>query len=386
MINTSILKAPTTFANSAGQLHNTVSEILDSDNFGPDDYQAGLAVLLLSLDYDPRLSEFGRQMAWRELCKTLYARGYLYQQLAAHPDSQNMPIQSPVVITGIPRTGTTALHKLMALDENFQGLQTWLIGNPMPRPPQSTWQQYQSFQATLKQLQERYQHAPDRLASHKMSADEVDECCLIMRQTFTSNIWSCIWSAASYDLWLQNQSELNSYHYLKTALQLIGSNDSSKRWLLKNPGHIAHLDSLFAVFPDAKVIHTHRDPVKAIPSLCSMFIKSHDLVEQGRRDLRAKLLGIRELEKWSAAIHHAETVKAEKPEQVLDVSHQSFVEDPLVEIERIYRFIGQEFSPTAKAEMLQRIQDDPERQHGKHHYQLADFGLTQAMIKQRFGE
>ena len=117
-----------------------------------------------------------------------------------------------------------------------------------------------------------------------------------------------------------------------------------------------------------------------------MFIKSHDLVEQGRRDLRAKLLGIRELEKWSAAIHHAETVKAEKPEQVVDVSHQSFVEDPLVEIERIYRFIGQEFSPTAKAEMLQRIQDDPERQHGKHHYQLADFGLTQAMIKQRFGE
>jgi len=377
---------PGEFSDALELLHDTVAEQLGSDDFGPKDYLPGLEVLLLSLDYDPQLTQLGKQIAWAEICKTLYARGYAFQSKRRHPEFQTIEIQSPVVITGIPRTGTTALHKLMACDEQFQGLQTWLIGSPMPRPKRDTWEHYPEFQTTVAQLEARYEASPDRRAAHQMAAAEVDECCLVMRQGFVSNIWSCLWSAANYDLWLQTQSEKQCYYYLKSILQLIGCNEANKRWLLKNPGHIANLDLLFAVFPDAKVIHTHRDPAKAIPSLCAMFIKSHELVEHGRRDQRAKLLGLRETEKWAEAIASAELIKTKYREQILDIYHTDFHANPIRELEKIYRFIGLTIHEETYQRMLTRIQQDPERQHGKHAYQVSDFGLTEKIIRLRFGQ
>ena len=384
---------PARFADAGEQLHDLVSQQLGSDDFGPDDYLPGLQMLLLSFDYDPHLTELGRQMVWGEAYNALFARAHTYRALKQNPACLQQQIGSPVVITGIPRTGTTALHKLMAVDEQFQGLQTWLIGNPMPRPPRETWDGHPYFQKTVAQLERRYQHNPDRKVAHMMAAEEVDECCLILRQGFVSNVWSCAWSAASYDLWLQTQSERHCYDHLQRALQLIGSNDPNKRWLLKNPGHIANLDLLFAVFPDARVIQTHRDPASAIPSLCAMFIRSHDVLEGAssaeekiRRDLRARLLGIREMEKWARAIEDAEPVRRQYRDQVLDVIHQNFHRDPLGEIERIYRFINADLSDTTLAAMRQRISDDPERQHGKHRYHVSDFGLTEAQIRARFGD
>jgi len=378
--------APEHFATARDQLHELAASVAGAHDFGNPDYLPGLDMVLLSMDYDPHFTERGRRIAWGEVVSVLASRALAVKSMRAHPGFERHDIASPVVITGIPRTGTTALHKLMAVDARFQGLQGWLIGAPMPRPPRDTWAAHPLFQQAVERIERRFAAIPGKRAAHDMAADEVDECCLVMRAGFCSNLWSCFWSAPSYDAWWQCQSELPSYRYLRRVLQLIGSNEPDKRWLLKNPGHIANLDLLFAVFPDARVIQTHRDPAKAVPSLCSLLIKSHPVLELGRQELRAQLMGRRETAKWAKAVRDAEPVRQAHRAQVFDVVHGEFHREPLAVLRRIYDWLGMSLPAAVAADMQARIEAAPELAHGEHRYRVEDFGLTADAIRASFGD
>ena len=377
---------PARFAEAEDELHDLVAAEVGSDDFGPDDYRPGLRVLLQSMDYDPHFSERGRVIAWGRVVGALSGRARAFRAMRENPGFADNRIARPIVITGAPRTGTTALHKLMAVDPQFQGLQSWLVGAPMPRPPRDSWETNPHFRKTVEQLRQRYDAAPDSRAAHLMVAEEVDECCLILWQSFVSNLWTCGWSAATYDAWWQAQSEAAAYGYYRQCLQLIGMNDPHKRWLLKNPGHILNLDQLFGVLPDARVIQTHRDPARAIPSLCALLMHLHPVIEEGRAQQRAHNMIARETAKWAKALRDAETVREWHPGQVLDVMHGEFHRAPLAVIKRIYAFAGLELSPAVEAAMLQRIEEKPELSHGAHRYDLADFGMTADEIRERFGD
>lgn len=377
---------PAIFSSAADELHALVSREVGSSDFGEEDYRQGLKVLLQSMDFDPRFSEQGRRIAWGEVIQALSARAQAVRSMAQHPGFDRHPIVSPVVITGIPRTGTTALHKLLAVDPQFQGLQGWLSGAPMPRPARETWESHPLFQQAVARLNRRFAAVPTQRAAHDMAAEEVDECCFVLRQSFVSNLWTAAWPAPSYDAWWQTQSEGPAYRYLKRVLQLIGSNEPHTRWLLKNPGHIANLDLLFGIFPDARVIQTHRDPAKAIPSLCAVLIKNHPLMEEGRRSLRAHILGQRETAKWAKAVRDADRVREAHPGQSIDVVHGEFHRTPLAVIKRIYAFLELDLSPDVEAAMAARVAAAPELRHGKHHYEVADFGLAADEIREQFGD
>lgn len=377
---------PGSFADASDQLHELVSVQMGTDDFGPDDYLQGLKVLLLALDYDPHFSERGRRIIWGECFSALSARAHAIRSMKQHPGFDELSIDKPVVITGIPRTGTTALHKLLAVDPQFQGLQAWLIAAPQPRPPQETWASNPAFLNGVERMQARMSAKPDLKVMHNMAAEEVDECVGVLRQGFVSNVWCCAWSGATYDAWWQTQSELSSYQYYRKVLQLIGSNDPGKRWLLKNPGHIDNLDLLFTIFPDAMVINTHRDPGRAVPSLCSLLFKNHPIMEVGREDLRAKILGMRETEKWAQAVRKAEAVRESHSAQVLDVMHADFHHAPMQAVERIYHFLGLELAADVSVSMQARIAARPEQSHGVHRYDVTDFGMTEEAIRQRFGD
>lgn len=377
---------PETFADSFDLAHELAARDAGAADFGPGDYRWGLRVLLQSMDYDPVFTDFGRVIAWGMVVRTLAARASAIRSMAENPGFDREPIKAPVVITGVPRTGTTALHKLMAVDPQFQGLQGWLIDAPMPRPPRETWASYPTFQAAVERLNARFAATPDLRAAHNMVAEEVDECLGVLGQSFCSNIWTCAWSSASYDVWWRMQSERPAYQHYRRVLQLIGSSEPDKRWLLKNPGHIANLDLLFETFPDARVIQTHRDPAKAVPSLCGLLKQNHPVMEVGREALWARLLGVRETEKWAKAVRDAEPVRQAHPGQVIDVIHGDFHRDPVGVIRKIYGFLGLELKPDVEAAMRQRIADDPERSHGQHRYDVSEFGLTEDEIRERFGD
>jgi len=377
---------PEFFSTALDELHGLVAREIGTTDFGGIDYLPGLRVLLQSMDYDPHFSERGRRYAWGTVVGVLKGRAQAIKSMSENPGFDRQAISSPIVITGVPRTGTTALHRLMAVDERFQGLQTWLLDSPMPRPPMARWADFSSFHKTAATLEARYAAAPHKRAAHHMAAEEVDECCLVLRQGFVSNLWNCGWSAATYDAWWQCQSEADAYRHYYRCMQLIGSNEPEKRWLLKNPGHIENLDLLFAVFPDAKVIQTHRDPAQAVPSLCALLMQLHSVMEEGRREQRAYNMLARELAKWASAVSKAQAVAERHPGQVLDLIHGDFHRNPMQVLERIYGFIGMEMTETARAGMVQRIAEKPELQHGVHRYDVADFGMSKEEIRERFSD
>jgi hypothetical protein len=377
---------PEVFRTAMDQAHEIVAREIGSDDFGPNDYLPGLRVLLQSMDYDPHFSDTGRSMAWGMVIDVLRGRGQAIASMKQTPGFDARAIRSPVVITGVPRTGTTALHRLMATDQRFQGLQTWLLDSPMPRPPIDTWPSYPQFQRTVAALEAQYSAAPEKRAAHYRAAEEVHECCMVLRQSFVSNLWNCAWSAATYDAWWQCQSEDAAYRHYYRCTQLIGSNEPDTRWLLKNPGHIDNLDLLFSIFPDARVIQTHRDPAKAVPSLVSLLMQLNSLTEDGRTQQRAETMMTREVAKWSSAVRKADRVRQQHPGKILDVVHADFHHDPMGVLERIYRFIGMEITDEVRAGFAQRVREKPELSRGEHRYNIADYGMTEEQVRDSFGD
>ncbi|MEZ5736435.1 MAG: sulfotransferase [Novosphingobium sp.] len=378
--------APERFSGALDQLHELAAEQVGSDDFGDGDYLMGLRVLLESMDYDPRFSERGRNIAWGSVLTTLCSRGHAVREMKQLAVLEKVPVERPIVITGLHRTGTTALHKLLSVDPRFQGLQSWLTGAPMPRPPREEWESIPAFQQVIRQLEARFAGSPDLRAAHDMAAEEVDECGGILFHSFVSLVWSSAWSSASYEAWRLTQCVRPSYAYFRRVLKLIGRTEPARRWLLKHPPHIANLDVLFETFPDALVIQTHRDPGKAIPSLCSLVMANHDLMEVGRKDQRARLMGPRETGRAAKALRDAEPVRQAHRGQILDVLHSDFHRDPMAVVRRIYPFAGLELAPDVEAAMQQRIAARPEWRHGTHRYKAGDFGITEDEIRESFAD
>jgi hypothetical protein len=256
----------------------------------------------------------------------------------------------------------------------------------MPRPPRETWSEHPLFRQMTAQLEARFAAAPEMRAAHDMAAEEVDECCGVQCQSFVSAMWASGWSAPTYHAWWQSQTERPAYRYHRRVLQLIGSNDRDKRWLLKNPPHLPNLDLLFETYPDARVIQTHRDPAKAVPSLCSLLWQAHMLVEEGREAERARVMGHLQTANAVRAIRIAEPVRQAHREQILDVRHADLHRDPMSVIRRIYPFIGAELTPQVEAAMRERVAAAPEAVHGAHRYAATDYGLTEGEIREQFGD
>jgi hypothetical protein len=380
-----LLKPPDRFVDASDRLHDAVAKRVGSTDFGDSDYLWGLRILLQSIDLDTRFTDLGRQRAWARLIEMLSGRTRAVQAMARHPGFEATKIRRPIVITGVPRTGTTALHKLMAVDPQFQGLESWLLNAPMPRPPRDTWESNPHFIEEAERIAARYKLSPGAKAAHARAAGEVDECLAVLAHSFVSNFWATNWVAPTYDAWWQSQSERPAYQHLHRVIQLIGGGEPDRRWLLKNPGHIANLDLLFGIFPDALIIQTHRDPAKAIPSVVALINQYIAPLEDGRNELRGRVIAHRETEKWAKAVADCDAVRRDHPDQVMDVVHADFHGDPISVVRRIYDFCGMTLSDEVERAMRRRIAADPERSHGVHRYNVADFGITEDEIRERFG-
>ena len=365
------------------ELHEQASKATGLTDFGRPDYLPGLRVLLASIDADARLSPAGSKLVWDALIITLCARAVTEQGWKDYPEYLAADIARPVVITGVPRTGTTALHKLLAIDPQFQGFEHWLTTCPMPRSPRQTWHANPLYAKAVRFVEGVFENSPDFRLAHNVVVDELDECLEILRQSFVSNRWACTWTSPAYDAWWQGQSEAGSYGRFANIMRLISCHDSGRRWLLKNPGHIAHLDLLFEQLPDALVIQTHRDPVKAITSMSSTLFHLHSAFEGEGARVSARLIGPRELEKWASATDTAMPVRDSHRDQIVDVRHADFHRDPMAVIGRIYDRFGLRLTADVEAIMAQRVRDKPELAHGAHTYDMADFGLRREDIVER---
>jgi hypothetical protein len=251
-------------------LHASAVRRTGLTDFGADDYTDGLAVLLDSCASEAGLTQFGAKAQRAVLRGALMARLSSEAAWQAHPGYRRVPIDRPVFITGLPRTGTTALHRLLTADPASQGVQMWLAEVPQPRPPRETWAGNPVFQYIQAGYSQHHVEHPEFMGVHYMAADQVEECWQMLRQSMRSVSFECLAHLPGYSAWLRGQDWTGAYRRYRSNLQMIGLHDGDKRWVLKNPSHLFALGALFDVYPDALVIQTHRAPRTAIASVCSL--------------------------------------------------------------------------------------------------------------------
>ncbi|MBK8309218.1 MAG: sulfotransferase [Gammaproteobacteria bacterium] len=352
------------------------------DDFGSD-YEEGLEVLVESIRTDVRPIHAGNvpQLSG-PLLGLLVSRARSQEGWKKRPDCLRQPLRAPLVVTGIPRTGTTALHKLLSMDSQFQGLEQWLIGSPMPRPTRASWEDNPLFLAAVAQQEAFLDAVPAMRASHEVNADEVDECLNLLAQSFVSHYPATGIGLPTYDRWWWGRDETPSYRRYADNLRLIGADSPDQRWLLKNPGHITHLDALLTVFPDACIIQTHRDPAACIPSLCGVIWPARCFFHG--REVDAHEVGPRELEFWAWSAERAEQVRRRQPERFFDVRFADFQRQPMAVVDAIFRHFSLELSPQAEQQMKQWLAANPRHKHGRHEYSAEQYGLSTSGIHERF--
>jgi len=365
---------------TADELHALASQVTGLSDFGPDDYADGLEVLLGSLELDADLTPRGRKVMRAMLRGALAARLCSEAGWRAHPEHAQVPVARPLFVTGLPRTGTTALHRLLAADPAHQGLELWLAEAPQPRPPRQTWADNPVFQYIQAGCERHHVEHPEFMGVHYMAADQVEECWQLLRQSMRSISWECLAHLPSYSAWLRGQDWTGAYRRHRRNLQLIGLGDE-RRWVLKNPSHLFALDALLAVYPDALIVQTHRAPEVAIASVCSLAAQA----TAGWSDTFAgEVIGRDQLELWASGVERFGAERARHDAtRFFDVSYGDLVTDPVGTAEAVYAHFGLPFGGAAADAM--RALGTGSRAPGAHRYTLDEFGLTQEQVAERFG-
>ena len=347
-------------------------------DFGGDEHEEGLRVLVEDYRSRAGLTEVGSKRVRGGLKGLLVAR--LLSQ--PHLDEHHQPIERPIVITGLPRSGTTLLQRLLTADPRHQGLEQWLADLPQPRPPRETWSEDPIFSAMQAGYESFHAKNPELAGLHYSDATTHEECWRLLQQAGTSCAFETLAHVPAYSEWLKGADWLPAYERHRALLRLIGSNEPEKRWVLKNPSHLMSLDALLGVYPDALVVITHRDPVTCVASMCS-------LAEASTRGTSTAFVGdtIGHAQLDLLTREHAAyaAVRSRRPESFLDVQYDDLVGDPLgVTADVVARAGGtwDEDSRAAVTEELERSRSGVRAP--KHHYDLADFGLTEQQVRAAF--
>jgi sulfotransferase family protein len=379
---------------SAAELHAAATALTGLADFGADDYTDGLAVLLESYARDAGLTAKGVRVARAMVRGALTARLSSEAGWASYPEHAGVRIERPIFVIGLPRTGTTALHRLLTADPAHQGLEAWLAEVPQPRPPRRSWAADPVFQAIQAGYDRHHVAHPEFMAVHYMAADQVEECWQLLRQSMRSVAFECLAHLPGYAAWLRGQDWTPAYRRHLRNLRLIGLPDAGRRWVLKNPSHLFALDALLRVYPDALVIQTHRDPRTAIASVCSLAAQA---TAGWSTTFRGEVIGRDQLETWASGLDLFTAARARHaPARFCDIGYDDFVVNPMGTVESVYQRFGLELSGRAADSMRAlcaqsgggreargRDKQSPGSGQG-HQYALSDFGLTGEQVDERF--
>jgi hypothetical protein len=353
-------------------------------DMGGSAHEEGLRILVEDLNSpEAGLTGKGNYFQRSEVKSALVGRLLTQAQFNQRPEYAEVPIERPIFVMGLPRTGTTALHRLLHADPMAQGLEMWITQYPQPRPPRDTWESDPIFTAMQQAFAAHHVAQPEYLGIHYMDATSVEECWRLLRQTGKSNSYESLANVPRYTAWLAKQDWTDAYARHRENLQLIGLYDPEKRWVLKNPSHLSALDALMTVYPDALVVYTHRDPVTCIASSCSLSAETtagHSTTYVG------EVIGRTQLDLWTRAYRaFHEARPAYDQDQFVDVAFKDLVADPIGVTRRIYDRFDLPWSDEVERAITAI---DREAREGaarpQHSYRLEDYGLTEAEVRAAF--
>lgn len=369
------------FSLDAEELVATARARSGLDDFGPPHWRHQYDLLLRALNSEADMSPLGRYNARDGLLSLLEARLKAERLLVDHPEILDVPIKAPIIIYGLPRTGTTLLQRLIARDEGLRHLKYWESENPMPlgsveKPLPEPDPRIRKAKIRLALL---HWAAPMVVAMHEMKAEEADEELWLMAMDFASFFFTGGYFVPSYTDWLANADLTESYRYLYKMLQIMQWYRPGERWVLKSPQHLGHVRALLNVFPDATLVQTHRDPCTAIGSIISTvaYAARFNTDRPNPLAIGQSLNGMLE-----GMLRESIEQRPADDDRFVDVHFRTLVADPIAEVRRIYAHAGRELAADTEAAMRRYLAEERSNGHAKHVYDLADFGLDHAERRQ----
>jgi hypothetical protein len=301
---------------------------------------------------------------------------------AKHSDVAAERIDAPLVVIGMFRAGTTLLSNLLDQDRRNRPLLRWESGDSVPPPTPDDFRVGPRVDAARASNDMLEQLNPKMAAIHHEEADGPTECIAVMSQDFKSLSWEAIANVPTYGRWLRDVDQQSAYDYHRLVLKVLQNGGVRGRWTLKSPHHAIALDALTAVYPDARLVLLHRDPVVLCASACSLISTlSGTFSDVDHHRYIA--------EHWTAmletSVNRIDSFRSAHPEHpILDVQYADLVRSPVETVAGIYDAVGDGLADDARAAMESYVAANRKGKLGVHGYDLAEFGLSEAEVAERF--
>ncbi len=367
----------------AGQLIEAAKAAAGLDDFGDESFREGLERLIVSADGEARLTAAGTAVFDAQVCALLAQRLQIENWYARHPEIDDQQIVRPLIGLGLPRSGSTALHCLLAEDPAVRFIRTWEGMNPCP-PSEAATQHSDPRIAIAQAAMERRAHSTPRMVQMLPStATSPSECQMAMGLQFRSQLFQAMYRIPSYARWLHHEADMvPAYAYVKRVLKLMQWHCPPTRWRLKNPTNSMFIDAVNTVFPDARFVMTHRDVAQVIPSVADLYFEMHKAWSD-HPDTR--WMGQINTEFCTLAMQRMIAFRdAGNDHRFFDIHFLPFLNDPFPILEQLYRWLGEELTAQTRARMQAWRASTPRDKHGSHEYSPADFGLDPADLRSRF--
>lgn len=351
-------------------------------DFGTPTFRDGLEKLLDVMRQEQhRFTQEGVAVATGQFVDRLRSRLEIEDWYDQYPEIEDVQPERPVMITGMPRTGTTALARALSIELTFRLLRSWEQHPPVPPPVLETEASDPRRLAMLARLAERLKNQPEMAAMHLHDVDTTEEDVSLMWLEFRAQAFTL--PLFGYHAWWREGDMKAAYAYQRRVIQLLQSRRPPNRWLFKAPHYSFHLEDVSSAYPDAKFLVTHRDPVTTLSSYSS-FIRRLQPPGSAERfapeEFSAHLAGhmARGMEKM---IEHRARLGEDR---FFDVQHGEFVADPMSVIERIYDFIELPLLPETRARIAEWAERNKPGAHGRHEYDGAQYGIDRAAVRKQF--
>jgi hypothetical protein len=368
----------------ADALIEQASKATGLDYFGGESYREGLDVLVNDLNAGAAKgwhTESGIGRAAHDISHWLKNRLKAEDYLKQNPELLDRPIERPVFVMGVPRTGTTLMSNLLAADPARRSPLTWEIDDPVPPATSATLTTDPRAVERLAQEKAMLAANPEMGKYYRGSAIYPNEDVFIMAHDFKTLMIESKGKLPGYKDFIFSTDMTSAYEYHKRFLQVL-QHHAPGVWNVKKPSHALWLETIFKVYPDARVIWTHRDPFTATGSLCSVISLSH-MAHMGKID--AEWLG--EDYSWQAAEHANRIMDFRDKfgeDKIIDVHYADLVGDPVGETKKLYAKLGDEWTSAAEAGIQGWVDDNPQNKFGKHEYKLAQYGLSMEQLEPMF--
>jgi hypothetical protein len=360
----------------------TACEQTGLEDFGGVSFLEGLAIYCESAASEAQLNEFGRMAVPGAIIGALANRLKITDWIKRHPEVSDERIEAPIAVIGMFRAGTTLLSYLLEKDPGHRPLFRWEAGDCIPPPRPETIAADPRIEATRATMAMMEKLDPRNKVVQSEEPDGPTECISVTNQDFKSLVFEAMTNVPAYGEWLKTADMRSAYDHHKRVLQVLQSGGVRGRWSLKAPAHVLNLEELTAVYPDARLVLMHRDPVVLCSSVCSLITTLTKTFSDGDH---GRYIADHWTDMLARSIAAADAFRDANPgRQIVDVHYSDLSRDPIGTMRRIYKSFGEELEGPALAAMEGHMASHPKGRFGRHGHDPEAFGLNAGEIRERF--